>query len=109
MKTRLQEIRKAAGYKSARAFAEQNGLNVRTYTHYEQGTRMMDAEVLWMLADIFGCTMEEIIGRVPPAANAASQAPERISRACDSLNDEGVARLIQDAEILVNSGMFDKE
>lgn len=109
MKTKLKEIRKAAGYKSARVFAEQNGLNVRTYTHYEQGTRMMDAEVLWMLADIFGCTMDEIIGRVPPTSEPRMQAPDRIAKACDSLNDEGVARLIQDAEILVNSGMFDKE
>ena len=54
MKTKLKEIRKAAGYKSARVFAEQNGLNVRTYTHFELGTRMVDAEVLWMLADILG-------------------------------------------------------
>ena len=37
----LQKMRKAAGWKSARAFAEHIGMPVDTYTQYEQGKRTM--------------------------------------------------------------------
>lgn len=67
MQTRLQDFRKAAGYKSAKAFAEANGINVRTYTNYEQGSRAMDVEMLWKLADIFDCSIDELVGRAPKA------------------------------------------
>ena len=41
----LQKMRKAAGWKSARAFAEHIGMPVDTYTQYEQGKRTMNIEV----------------------------------------------------------------
>ena len=47
----LQKMRKAAGWKSARAFAEHIGMPVDTYTQYEQGKRTMNIEVAWDMAD----------------------------------------------------------
>lgn len=105
----LQTLRKAAGYKSARVFAEHLGINVSTYTEYEQGRTPFTLEQAWMFADAIGCTLDELCGRSVAPSKPEQITSEVISKACESLNDEGVSRLIKDAEILVNSGMFDKE
>ena len=63
MKTRIQEFRKAAGYTSARAFAESNGYNSKTYTNWEQGTATPSLAMAWELADKFDCTIDELVGR----------------------------------------------
>lgn len=61
----LQLIRKIRGYKSARAFAEANGLNVSTYTAYEQGQHEPDLKTLCQLAEILECSTDQLLGRVP--------------------------------------------
>ena len=63
MKTNLQELRKAAGYGSARAFAEAVGISVNTYTGYEQDRIKLTLEKAWQLADALGCTLDELAGR----------------------------------------------
>lgn len=63
MKYALQEMRKRAGYKSAKAFAAHIGMPTRTYTNYEQGVRDITLEVAWNLADELGCTLDELAGR----------------------------------------------
>lgn len=63
MKTRLQAMRKRAGFKSAKAFAEHMGLNVYTYTDYEQGRISLTLEQAWEFADVLGCTLDELAGR----------------------------------------------
>ena len=59
----LQKMRKAAGWRSARAFAEHIGMPVDTYTQYEQGKRTMNIEVASDMADYLGCTIDQIAGR----------------------------------------------
>lgn len=59
----LQKMRKEAGWKSARAFAEYIGVPVDTYTQWEQGKRTLNIETAWDLADALGCTIDEIAGR----------------------------------------------
>lgn len=66
MKTRLQELRKAAGYKSANAFADHMGLKRGTYTDYEQGRISISLEQAWAFADEFNCTLDELAGRERP-------------------------------------------
>lgn len=63
MKTNLQQLRKAAGYNSARAFAEAVGISVNTYTGYEQDRIKLTLERAWLLADFLGCTLDELAGR----------------------------------------------
>lgn len=63
MKTRLQELRKEAGYGSARAFAEHIDMPVATYTDYEQGRRAFTLERAWFFADALGCTLDQLAGR----------------------------------------------
>ncbi len=66
MKTKLQELRTQAGYKSAREFAELCGMSVRTYTNYEQGVSSLTLEKAWKFADILQCSLDELAGRTPP-------------------------------------------
>lgn len=66
MKTKLQEMRTAAGFKSAREFAEHLGMSVGTYTQYEQGYRNFSLEKAWEFADALHCTLDELAGREWP-------------------------------------------
>lgn len=63
MKTRLKELRKARGYKSARAFSEYLGIPENTYRKYEQEERNLYLEVACKLCDALGCTLDELAGR----------------------------------------------
>lgn len=78
MKTRLQELRKKAGFQSAVAFAEHYGINAGTYTNYEQGKRNLTLEKAWEFADLLGCSLDELAGRQwPPEGAAGSADPMR--------------------------------
>lgn len=63
MRFKLQEMRKRAGFSSAKAFAREIGMSDRTYTNYEQGATKLTLEMAWRFADIFGCTLDELAGR----------------------------------------------
>lgn len=107
MKTRLQELRKAAGFKSAKAFAEHIGMNVNTYTNYEQNRCGLNVELLCMLADELNCTTDELIGRTVPKPDMDDPIQYRINEAYKSMNAHGRKRLYEEAEIMASSGMFD--
>ena len=59
----LQKARKAAGFKSARAFAENMMYNANTYTDWEQGRHTFTVEQACEMADALGCTLDELAGR----------------------------------------------
>ena len=63
METRLKEIRKAKGYKSAKAFAESIGMQEKTYRNYEQGARNLYLDVACELCTALDCTLDELVGR----------------------------------------------
>lgn len=63
MKTNLQTMRKRAGFKSAKAFAEHVGISKDTYTGYEQGRIQLTLERAWEFADELHCTLDELAGR----------------------------------------------
>lgn len=88
METRLQELRKAAGWKSAKAFAEHIGISVRTYTNYEQGARNLMLDTAVMLCNELGCTLDELVGR---------DVPKKEEKAVDTVvNDEELLKMIAD-------------
>lgn len=62
METKLKEIRKARGYKSARAFAESIGMQEKTYRNYEQGARNLYLDVACELCNALGCSLDELVG-----------------------------------------------
>lgn len=65
MKTNLKEIRKARGFKSAKAFAESIGMQEKTYRNYEQGARNLYLDVACELCSALGCSLDELVGNPP--------------------------------------------
>jgi transcriptional regulator with XRE-family HTH domain len=63
MASRLLEIRKAAGFATAREFAEAAGLAESTYTRYESNPEKIPLKVAWALADRFHVSIDEVVGR----------------------------------------------
>ena len=97
MKTRLQELRKKAGFQSAVAFAEHYGINAGTYTNYEQGKRNLTLEKAWEFADLLGCSLDELAGRQwPPEGASASSDPmrEELVRCYDASTPENRHSLV---------------
>lgn len=109
MKTQLQAMRKRAGFKSAKAFAEFIGMSVGTYTQYEQGQISLSLERAWTFADALDCTLDELAGRKPPGkSNGCDPALKRIKENYESMNDIGRDRLAEQAEMMASSELFEK-
>lgn len=91
MKFNLQEMRKRAGYKSARAFAEKIGMSLNTYNNYEQGATKLTLEKAWEFADVLECSLDELAGRRWPPEDLASIDPRRRAMidSYDALTDDG--------------------
>lgn len=101
MKTNLQEMRRKAGFKSARSFAESIKMNPTTYTQYEQGIRNFTLEKAWEFADALECSLDELAGRPWPPQGAISDPGETaLVSAYRDLSDEG-----QEAAVNVIAGM----
>lgn len=97
----LQALRKAAGFKSAKAFAEYVGVNPNTYTQYEQGLVAISYERAWQFADALKCTLDELGGRTPPEArtyNDSSQ--EALNGYFESMNSTGRSALVETARLM---------
>lgn len=88
MKTRLQELRKAAGFKSAKAFAEHYGINLNTYTGYEQG-KPLSLEQAWAFADFFDCSLDELAGRDRPKWDYADHQQAQLNAMYERLEETG--------------------
>lgn len=108
MKTQLQAMRKRAGFKSAKAFAEHVGMSVSTYTKYEQGMSEMSLERAWKFADALDCTLDELAGRKAPNRASGDARMGSIADNYESMNETGRARLAEQAEMMAGSGMFAK-
>lgn len=89
MKTRLQELRKAAGFKSAKAFAVKYGINPGTYTNYEQGVTGLSLEKAWEFADIFDCSLDELAGRDRPKRDYADPQQAQLNAMYERLEESG--------------------
>ena len=95
----LQGVRKSAGFKSARSFAEHMGFNIGTYTNWEQGKQLFSFEQAWEMADELDCTLDELGGRVVPHAVDDPHEAELVER-YRTLNGRDKAVLTQLAETL---------
>lgn len=76
----LQELRKEAGYPSARSFAEAIGVPATTYIRYENNPDRIPMKVAWQLADRLGASIDQVVGR-----EATGEAQGQVQRAYDEL------------------------
>lgn len=64
MQLKLQQLRKAAGYKNRDDFAVEIGVNPRTYKTWETGERNFSFIQACAIADKLGCSLDELAGRL---------------------------------------------
>ena len=66
-KRTLQRLRREAGYRSAKEFAEALGIPGSTYARYERAGDGADCGIplpaAWQIADKLGCSIDLVIGR----------------------------------------------
>ncbi len=82
MASTLQELRKAAGFKSAKEFGAQMGIPLATYARYESTPERIPLQSAWALADRLGCSIDLIVGR----AGLDSESGGRVQAAYDGLS-----------------------
>ena len=67
VKRTLQRLRREAGYRSAKEFAEALGIPGSTYARYERAGDGADCGIplpaAWQIADKLGCSIDLVIGR----------------------------------------------
>lgn len=91
MENKLQELRKLAGYKSAREFADALGVKRSTLASWESQIRAIPWETACRACDLLGCTLDQLVGREPI---------DRVKYAVIDLNDSERARVAEFAEFL---------
>ncbi len=71
MTSRLQEMRKRAGWKNADDFARHIGMAPKTYRNYEQGVRRLALDVASDICNALDCSLDDLIDK-----NEFSRSPE---------------------------------
>lgn len=97
---RIQQLRKGAGYKSAKAFSEMAGVGYNAYVECEQGRSRLSYENAWKIADALHISLDELGGRTWPPGMAADAGESQLLEAYRDLNEEG-----RDAAVNVVAGM----
>lgn len=88
--TRLKELRLKKGVLQSEV-AAYIGVNNSTYAYYERGTHNPTPETLCKLADFFGVTVDELLGRSPQLFDDARVPKTEVQDLFDRLNvvDQG--------------------
>lgn len=85
----LQRLRRQAGYRSAKDFAEALGIPGSTYARYERAGDGPDCGIplpaAWQIADALGCSIDLVVGRTD--IDAKDEHP--IQTRYDALTREG--------------------
>lgn len=93
MKTKLLELRKSKNlFQREVAFA--CGITTAAYGSYEKGDREPTLETLSKLADFFGVTVDELLGRTPQLFDDARVPKTEVQDLFDQLNSGEQARVI---------------
>lgn len=89
----MQALRKQAGYRSAKAFADKIGINANTYTQYEQGMSGMSYETAWQIANELDCTLDALGGRTPPVHDYDDPRQQALNHCYGMLDDRSKGEL----------------
>ena len=83
---RLREIRKSRKL-TQQAVADHLGCSAVVYSRYETGTRQPSIEVILMLADYFGVTVDYLLGRKEPEATTLTPYEQQLIQAARTADD----------------------
>lgn len=61
----IQELRRERGYRSAREFADALGISPSSMSRYDNQPESIPTKVAWEMADLLGCSIDEVVGRKP--------------------------------------------
>lgn len=95
MELKLKELRKRAGYKSARLLADELGIPRGTIASWESGARDIPLDKAIEVCDLLDCTLDELAGRAPV---------DRVRYALVDLSDADAEKLADYAEYLKARG-----
>ena len=87
MPSTLLLLRRQAGYRSSREFAEKIGVPAPTYTRYESNPDKIPLKNAWAIADELGCSIDAVVGRASYDDAMANRGEVQIEY--DALSDEG--------------------
>lgn len=93
MKTKLLELRKSKNLLQ-REVAFACGITTAAYGSYEKGDREPTLETLSRLADFFGVSVDELLGRTPQLFDDARVPKTEVQDLFDQLNSGEQARVI---------------
>lgn len=100
MASTLQELRKQAGYRTAPEFARAMDIPESTYARYESSPDKIPLDKAWRLADVFGCSIDAIVGR---ERIEVGDARGEMQRAYDTLSPDSRVTLDKYLAFLVRS------
>lgn len=83
----LKKFRKAKGMTQDEV-ASSIGVPRRTYQNYELEVREPDSDILCKLADLYGVTLDELLGRTIREEGGLSHAETELVRYFESMNDD---------------------
>lgn len=100
MASTLQELRKQAGYRTAPEFARAMEIPESTYARYESSPDKIPLDKAWRLADVFGCSIDALVGR---EHIEVGDARGEVQRAYDALSPDSRGALDKYLAFLVQS------
>lgn len=81
-KRTLQRMRREAGFRSAKDFAERVGIPMSTYARYERAGDGPECGIplssAWAIADALGCSIDLVVGREDIDAASGGSIQERV-------------------------------
>lgn len=93
-KRALQRMRREAGFRSAKDFAERVGIPMSTYARYERAGDGPECGIplpsAWAIADELGCSIDLVVGRedIDAAADSIQGRVEAPSRTGREMHDD---------------------
>lgn len=94
-KRTLQRMRREAGFRSAKDFAERVGIPMSTYARYERAGDGPECGIplpsAWAIADALGCSIDLVVGREDidtAGGDSIQERVEALSRAGREMHDD---------------------
>lgn len=109
MNLKMKQIRVGLGLGQKEVAARLN-MPVRRYGSYERGERTLSLDVAYRIADVFGCTLDELAGRDFPAENFSATSEERgLVDSYRRMDEEDKPGFMSTARALAYAGEAKKE